>query len=227
MPNDQTQQSRKYGLEPVLYGTEDTVRRDTLQHWSRSDHQTRIQLTPNPRQYTQGPSPGLQNPQKHATDGGEEGKFESTTIHGHLSLSGQDIPAPNRNCVVAPRMDVAFGAGHQLQGLRPFEHQNGLCLTPPSWLGQRHQTLVPLLSAVTSPFDSRVASENTSAQTRPISPPALASYHQAPIFPHAATTDEWDCLNLSIPSPTGGLPPPHTDTGLPSTRFDEWLDVCG
>ena len=226
MPNDHDTHLEKYRPEPCLDGT---AREHMLQHWVQSSRQTSFGSSPNPMQYMHGPSLYVLHPPGCAKDGQryEEDEIEDQMDGPQSSRLGRHMSASDSRWAIAPNTGVSIATNHQHQGPRTSECDTNMSWASPSWLREHQKAQVPALSAGTSPWDLPVASQRTSVQPQLISPPSPAFHHQGQILPGAAYSEEWDCINMSIPSPTGPWLPLQTDPGFAGSTYGRWAGTSG
>lgn len=229
LPNDHNAQLGKKEEEPHLEDTRDTARDHNPQQWVQSSDQTCFPSTPNPRQYIQGPSLYMSNALNCANDDGdfEEGGIEHQMDSRHMNRFGRKACASDGCCGQVPSSGVAIVADHQQQRRQAGECNTSLPMASGSWLGEHQGTRVPALSVETSPWDSRGPSKRTSAQPQLTLPPSPTFNHQSQLLPGAALPEEWDCVNVSIPSPTFVWLPLQTNPGLAGPMYEEWAGTRG
>ena len=227
IPNEQRCHSQKSGPESSPSGAGHTRRDEMLQRLIQTGRQAPCPSTSNPSKCTQDPSSKLYNPSSPPRDDDDKGWVEVPKASRHLNRHGPTTAETNGEDALASSIGVAFDAIYQHQRFHPSECHNGLSLSPQSRVGGRQQTLVPLLSAESSPGNLRLASEGSSARNPTMPSSAFISYHPAPIIPQDCPANDWDDIDLSIPSPT--MPVPHilAETGFPSVRISEWHDAWG
>lgn len=229
MPNDHNAQLGKQEAEPHLEDTRNTTRNDKPQQCVQLSDQTCFPSTPNPRQYIQGPSLYVGDASTSANNGEdvEQGETEHQMDSRHMNRFGRKTSGSDSCCGPVPSPGVAIVADHQHQGRQACECNTGLLMASGSWLGEHQNTRVPALSVETSLWDTRGASKRMSAQPQLILPPSPTFNHQSQFLPGPALPGEWDCLNVSIPSPTGVWLPLQTNPGFAGPTYEEWAGTCG
>lgn len=227
MPNDHNTQLGKQEPEPRLEDPRNTTRDDKPQQRVQSSDKTCFPSIPNQRQYIQGPSLHMNNPLSWGKDGEGVDQGEHQMDSRHINRFGRKTSGSDSCCGPVPSSGVAIVADHQHQGRQARECNTSLPMTSGSWLGEHQKTRELALSVETPLWDSRRASKRASAQPQPISPASPTFNYQSQFLPGAALHEEWDCLNASIPSPTGVWLPLQTDSGFAGPMYEEWAGTCG